>query len=330
MSKSSSLGRKGVLEILRNHPATQEALNWMMLEDSDDATARLQHDDNTEYCIFSDAAFIPKDVKVIELLEAELKGSLCRRCSERIAAKREDGTLTFFTSVPYTLIGVAKGMLLAEAEGSFKGIAQGLILKGAAVTALADLGHVRLPGFDGIKAELRANVESFDLKMKTFRESPKGQKRLLRMAANKLLNYENSDYNLLVGTQDSEDGVLREIGAFRKRRRKITQKLFESPMCSLYKNADFKEQLFAYADDVADEDFAFKRLMIDRWLDEKHSIICVPFIIGALLEISANPEPGYNLSQRPSERTLECMRAIGASESELSAKEIYLAALALD
>ena len=306
MSKSSSLGRGNVLEILKNHPAAQEALNWMMLEDSDDAPARLQHDlISKEYCIFSDAAFIPKDVKVIELLEAKLKGSLCHHCSGSIAAKREDDTLTFFTSVPYTLICIAKGLLLAEVEGNFKGIARGLVLKGSAVTALADLGQTRLPGFDGIKIELQANVDSFDLKMKTFRESPKGQKRLLRMAANKLLKYEDSDDNLLMCAQDFDDGVIKEINAFRKRRRKITQKLFESPMYSLYKNADFEGQLFAYDDDTADEDFAFKRLMVDSWFKEEHSIICVPFIIGALLEIIARPEPGYSLSQRPSERTLE-------------------------
>lgn len=279
-----------------------------------------------------------------ELFEMQEASLLCMGCLEYLQFDFKDSQSAKFNCSDIGSIAnwIARLQDFKLEDKSVKSI-------GKAISQREDLARLigllqtsfKVPGSLEIANKLTLDLEAFDQEVKDFQESPKGLKEILKHASREVFEMENI-FDLLPSKSKNgknDEAILRETAKLKKSLRKKAESLGKTNFYSLCTNP--KLVLSAIADDEIDlresegnlVAAGLSCLIAEKWLHTEGELVVLPYVIMLYIKrqlLGARFE-AINLKEKPSERLVECMRALYSEQGEgISFFEAYKAAVAID
>lgn len=281
-------------------------------------------------------------VTLDKLAEAEKEGILCKECVcyLEFSFMGNTGSSFDFQDVDHVLQWANGLQSFRLKENTLKGIAKSLPKRSETIRSLDLLsGPFKLPGVRGLLDRLHDNLEAFDGDVKAFYESSEGLNQILKHAARKVFQEDNGIFSLPTHSADgkNDESLIQEAKKLKKSLNKKVERFLSLPFYSLCSDPNSMLRFISKEDSSrADTSLiasSLNHLIVERWVGEAGEIVVVPYVImlyiqkqfvGVQLEV-------VNLKEKPTERLLECMKAIHSKNGDgISFLQAYKAAVAID
>lgn len=276
-------------------------------------------------------------IKLLDIVSADAGTKSCLACLEQLYYLLDNGRVYNYYDLLLLVRKIVKGLELSAAKPSVKSIAKRLQYRTAAVASLARLQEeCHVINQNKVIETLKFKVASFDQSVQEFYQSPQGEREILREVAKRNLQPKGGLKKLLAQKHGvSSERLTKEI---KQLQRSLNDTIENFATTSIYSICYFEGSLAERLEGSSlwgggnRKEEALEHLVSMAYLQTSKQVIALPRSVAAFIKgkTSRREVAVIHTGEKPSDRTLECMNALLASDSELSLRQIYDAALAID